>query len=672
MIEIRISKNLKASFKAVVPVRGGVSRDEFELLAQKVKEKQDAISDLEDIRKGAEKGVTAVQRGGLSLVAISGNYKDLTNRPTIPSAVTESTVSGWGFTKNAGTYIKPNGGIPESDLAKDVLSKINKDCVSRNEYKSLSDKINSEIGRATQAEAALQKQIDEIPTTGGGGTGEIADGAVTEQKLSSSVKNKLNTAYDKANLADTLFVNDGITFIQGGYDSEGNDFYPGTNAVATSLAFQPNGERITVNDGYVITRYFLMYNGDAVDWSDVRSNYYDTGEFAGTEELGLRIEIRKSDNTAINASEYPNIVKSFIRKPIAWSTSCNMNNFVCSGRYTISGSREANANDNIPIYNGGNIEARLEVLENGNTLVQILSLLNVGGGDGNIYTRTRQDNTWGQWGKLQTNVEVGLIGVGQSKTFDDFTDNGMYSGVNAYWVDAVNYITSVETFVLVVINAYLYGGGIAQLKYSTLLDGTTTVKIRTRVDGSWTDWQGIGGGSTDYTLPVATTNILGGGRSFRMYGRFGTNVYGEVFALNVSGDGIASVTIPRADDYDGQYGLVKVDTSINPESKNPVSGKAVAEAIYTSVVNQTTTTATIAPNVLNVWGEVSSLDITLGEGKDGVINEYMFQFTSGATATTLVLPADIKWVSAPNIQANKIYQVSIINNLGVIGEFSHE
>jgi hypothetical protein len=33
----------------------------------------------------------------------SGSYNDLTDKPTIPSAVTESTVSGWGFTKNAGT-----------------------------------------------------------------------------------------------------------------------------------------------------------------------------------------------------------------------------------------------------------------------------------------------------------------------------------------------------------------------------------------------------------------------------------------------------------------------------------------------------------------------------------------------------------------------------------------
>lgn len=38
----------------------------------------------------------------------------------IPAAVTENTVSGWGFTKNTGTYSKPSGGIPKSDLASAV------------------------------------------------------------------------------------------------------------------------------------------------------------------------------------------------------------------------------------------------------------------------------------------------------------------------------------------------------------------------------------------------------------------------------------------------------------------------------------------------------------------------------------------------------------------------
>lgn len=47
----------------------------------------------------------------LATVATTGSYNDLSNKPTIPDTVTESTVSGWGFTKNAGTItgIKMNG-----------------------------------------------------------------------------------------------------------------------------------------------------------------------------------------------------------------------------------------------------------------------------------------------------------------------------------------------------------------------------------------------------------------------------------------------------------------------------------------------------------------------------------------------------------------------------------
>lgn len=89
-------------------------------------------------------------KSSLAKVATSGSYDDLSNKPTIPSeqvnadwnatsgkaqilnkptipsAVTESTVSGWGFTKNTGTYSKPSGGIPKSDLASAVQTSLEK------------------------------------------------------------------------------------------------------------------------------------------------------------------------------------------------------------------------------------------------------------------------------------------------------------------------------------------------------------------------------------------------------------------------------------------------------------------------------------------------------------------------------------------------------------------
>ena len=62
----------------------------------------------------------------LAKVATSGSYNDLSDKPTIPSAVTENTVSGWGFTKNTGTYSKPSTGIPKTDLASGVQSSLEK------------------------------------------------------------------------------------------------------------------------------------------------------------------------------------------------------------------------------------------------------------------------------------------------------------------------------------------------------------------------------------------------------------------------------------------------------------------------------------------------------------------------------------------------------------------
>lgn len=38
--------------------------------------------------------------------------------------VTEATVTGWGFTKNTGTYSKPSGGIPKDDLDSDVQNSL--------------------------------------------------------------------------------------------------------------------------------------------------------------------------------------------------------------------------------------------------------------------------------------------------------------------------------------------------------------------------------------------------------------------------------------------------------------------------------------------------------------------------------------------------------------------
>lgn len=89
------------------------------------------------------------------------------------------------------------------------------------------------------------------------------------------------------------------------------------------------------------------------------------------------------------------------------------------------------------------------------------------------------------------------------------------------------------------------------------------------------------------------------------------------------------------------------------------------------MTNSTDTSFTLMPNYKYLFGEKSSLTITLGEIVDtNIVNHYMFEFISGSTATNLSLPASIKWTTKPSIKPNKTYQISIENNLGVIQEWT--
>jgi len=66
----------------------------------------------------------------------------------IPPTVTESTVSGWGFTKNTGDYTKPSGGIPKSDLADDVKASLGKADTALQSHQDISGKLDKSQGAA--------------------------------------------------------------------------------------------------------------------------------------------------------------------------------------------------------------------------------------------------------------------------------------------------------------------------------------------------------------------------------------------------------------------------------------------------------------------------------------------------------------------------------------------
>lgn len=84
------------------------------------------------------------------------------------------------------------------------------------------------------------------------------------------------------------------------------------------------------------------------------------------------------------------------------------------------------------------------------------------------------------------------------------------------------------------------------------------------------------------------------------------------------------------------------------------------------VVQQTAAAAVIDPGVLNVWGEMAELSIDFAPQKEGHAGEYCVEFVSGETPTVLSLPETVRFPEEPTIEANMRYQLSVVNNIGLI------
>lgn len=172
-----------------------------------------------------------------------------------------------------------------------------------------------------------------------------------------------------------------------------------------------------------------------------------------------------------------------------------------------------------------------------------------------------------------------------------------------------------------------------------------------------------------YTLPVVVNkddethynlNIAAIGTA-QSDGKTGVEIQATSLDI-VEADGVATFTFNASG---------TVNTAL---MNNKIDKLDSGKADWIKIVDHGTEDSTfeLTPNVLHKWGEVASLTLTLGEVTSGMADEYMFQFTSGATATQLSLPDTVKWVSTPEIAANTVYQVSIVDNLAVMGGWSNE
>lgn len=76
----------------------------------------------------------------------------------------------------------------------------------------------------------------------------------------------------------------------------------------------------------------------------------------------------------------------------------------------------------------------------------------------------------------------------------------------------------------------------------------------------------------------------------------------------------------------------------------------------------------IPPNKLINAGTISDdVTITLDTTTDNALSkEYMLQFDTGDTVPTITWPSSVMWIEEPEIEANHRYQVSILNDVGLI------
>jgi len=174
-------------------------------------------------------------------------------------------------------------------------------------------------------------------------------------------------------------------------------------------------------------------------------------------------------------------------------------------------------------------------------------------------------------------------------------------------------------------------------------------------------------------LDTALQNNSGSISSITLNGTAAT-ITNKVAALTASG---SSINV-------GSYTSVTYPASLTGAS-NVSSGQSVAQAFNSvettisavttamdnkadkvKVINHGTTgtTFTLPPNEMHVWGSVSTLTLNLATPTDNtIVNEYLFSFTSPLSATTLSLPASVKWVFELVVEPEKTYTISIVDNL---------
>ena len=284
----------------------------------------------------------------------------------------------------------------------------------------------------------------------------------------------------------------------------------------------------------------------------------------------------------------------------------------------------------------------------------------------------------GSWNKSSENTKF-TVGVGTGSTdrknaFEVTSDGSVYiNGIGDYVGNNASSTNSVK--------AVIDG------KQDTLVSGTSIKTINGEsILGSGNITISGGGTSTGKDVYIFETNSYLGSPlpSYQFTYEDMTNIstamnsgnYSQMYIKFIDGN-LCAVTYYDDFSITATSGTITmcIQTEYKPVVIKIVNISGQPRTTYsiqtTNVFSGGSDIITISPNVFYNFGPKDSLTVSLGDAPDTTsYNEYMFQFESGDTPTSLTVGAgsgEIKWIGDHTIEANKTYQVSIVNNLAVMG-----
>lgn len=511
-----------------------------------------------------------------------------------------------------------DGSIGLDKLSEDTQSQLEK----INEIEGKQDKLISGNNIKTINGASILGEGDITISVNEEGLTEILDRVSENEKVTAHALSEIRE--DLNNIDIPIATNDAIGGVKLGTLLADYNICLAGNSVGNVGININHRDFSVVSDLEVSKSYFNGHNkgkpyriAPLSFGTPVIGNWYETN-------LGVPVD---SDYFTLNEQGLTIKEGSVSDIKVTWDANSNMNDFKTPGVYEIYGERTVKT-DNLPITNDGSghsfaakltvVASTLQPANNEICITQFLQLSNRIGGEGTTYVRTYNENNnsmsgWSAWqkqmGMVETYINSDTISVDFQGNYRIGSDS--YAGLNNF------------------IDNGMYSGVYTSVSYFT--EGTPEF-LETFVLVVINDYAASGQAG----LPRHITQL-----------KYAVDaITGQSTVKKRVGTGNDTISWGDWEDIGG--GSKKF---IRTEENN----------------------ITLEPNVYyRRIGETSNLNVTLGPiVNPDILNEYFLEFSVTENAQ-ITFPSYIRWANKEVPMFNEpdtIYQVSIVNNLGVYVKF---